>query len=233
LGVVLVGSILVIRGSAPGTALAWYTVSYGVARFGFEFWRGDPERPYLWGFSEAQWISLLLLGLVTGAELSGALPLYPWHIGASAGVLATMIAIGIARRVRKNATHRLLHPHHVAEIAAAVACESCRSMARTSFGTPVHHQACDSPQVPLRCTSLGVQISGGAIRSEAGYVRHYAISSQDGSMTEKSARALSQLILHMKPATGSVELLQGNRQDVFHLLIHPADGKNVSRSMED
>ena len=93
-GVVLVGSILVVKGSAPGTALAWYTISYGVARFGLEFWRGDPERPYLWGFSEAQWISLLLMGLAAGAELSGALPLSPWHIGAAGGVLATMIAIG-------------------------------------------------------------------------------------------------------------------------------------------
>jgi hypothetical protein len=230
LGVVLVGTILVVRGSAPGTALAWYTSSYGVARFAFEFWRGDPERHWLWGFSEAQWISLLLMGLVTGAELSGALPLYPWHVGATAALLATMIAIGMARRFWKSANHRLLHPRHVAEIAAAVSCESCRAMDRTPpEHTPVHHQKYDSGQVLLRCTSLGVQISGGTIRSEAGCVRHYAISSRDGSLTEKSARALSRLILQMGQATGSSEFLKGNRPDVFHLLIHPLDGKNVAR----
>ena len=227
-GVVLVGSIFVVKGYPPGTALAWYTISYGVARFGLEFWRGDPERPYLWGFSEGQWISLLLMGLAAGAELSGALPLSPWHIGATAGVLTTMIAIGFARRFRKNANHRLLHPHHVAEIAAAVACESCRAVDRTTPGhTPVHDQSRSSGQIPLRCTSLGVQISGGAIRSETGYVRHYAISSRDGSMTEKSARALSRLILQLGNATGSSEFLTGKRQNIFHLVIHPLDGKNV------
>jgi hypothetical protein len=229
LGVVLAGSIFVVRGSAPGTALAWYTLSYGVARFGLEFWRGDLERPYLWGFSEAQWISVLLMAFVTGAELSGALPLTPWHIGAVAGVLATMIAVGFMRRFRKSANHRLLHPRHVAEIAAAVACESCRSKNCTPSGSSVCNQNSDAGQIHLRCTSLGVQISGGITRSETGYVRHYAISSQDGSMTEKSARALSRLILQLGKATGSSEFLKGNRQDVFHLLIKPLDGKNVAR----
>jgi hypothetical protein len=226
LGVVLVGSILVVQGYPPGTALTWYTISYGAGRFAFEFWRGDPKRHWLWGFSEAQWISLLLLGLVTGAELSGALPLSPWHVGTTAGVLATMIAIGMMRRFRKNATHRLLHPRHVAEIAAAVSCTSCRAM---ESGAPLSNQNRASGEIPLRCTSLGVQISGGIIQSGAGYVRHYAISSRDGSLTEPSARVLSRLILQLGQATGSSEFLQGNRQDVFHLLIHPVDGQNAAR----
>jgi hypothetical protein len=229
-GVVLVGSIFVIKGYRPGTALAWYTISYGVARFGLEFWRGDPERPYLWGFSEAQWITLLLMGLVAGTELTGSLPLTSWHIGATAAVLATMIAIGLTRRFRKSANHRLLHPRHVGEIAAAVAGVSCRPRDRTPPGySPIFHQNPNSGQILLRCTSLGVQISGGTIRSKVGSVRHYAISSRDGSMTEKRARALSHLILQLRQATGPGEFLKGNREPVFHLLIHPVEAKKVSR----
>ncbi|MEJ2670931.1 MAG: prolipoprotein diacylglyceryl transferase [Deltaproteobacteria bacterium] len=210
LGVVLVGTILVRRGAAPGTVLAWYTISYGMVRFVLEFWRGDPERPYLWGFSEAQWISLALMGLIAAAELSGALPLAPWHIGATAAVLGTMMALGLTRRFQENARYRLLQPRHVAEIAAAVACEGC-----------VRNQNCSQDQVRLRCTSQGVQISGGAIASGAGSVRHYAISSRDGDMTEKTARVLSRLILQLGRASGSSEFFKGNRQHVFHLLIYP------------
>lgn len=219
LGVVLVGTILVMRGAAPGTALTWYTISYGVVRFVLEFWRGDPERPYFWGFSEAQWISLALMGLIAAAELSGALPLTPWHLGAATGVLAAMFALGLIRRFKKSPTHLLLHPHHVPEIAAAVAC-----------GARVRNQHRHPDQVHLRCTSQGVQISGGNIVSEAGSVRHYAISSRDGSMTEKNARALFRLILQLRgQATGSSEFLKGNRRNVFHLVIHPVDEKSAGR----
>jgi hypothetical protein len=47
-------------------------------------------------------------------------------------------------------------------------------------------------------------------------------------MTEKSARALSRLLLQLGQAAGSSEFLKGNRQGVFHLVIHPLDGKNVA-----
>ena len=46
---------------APGT-LAWlYLILAGLMRFIVEFWRINP--PVGWGFSEAQWFSLLLMGI--------------------------------------------------------------------------------------------------------------------------------------------------------------------------
>jgi len=51
--VVLVGVMLLQRGAAAGSVLAWYLVAYDLVRFGLEFPRGDDDRPYLWGFSQA------------------------------------------------------------------------------------------------------------------------------------------------------------------------------------
>src|SRR4030095_14367841 len=120
LGVVLAGSASILSGQAPGEALAWYGVTYNVGRFCFEFVRGDPERPYYWGFSQPQWISLILMLVIVVAELSGGLPFHTWHIGATAMMVVTMIAVFAKRRFQKIAKHRLLHPHHVKEVAEAV-----------------------------------------------------------------------------------------------------------------
>ena len=59
--IVTTGVTFVLNGRPAGAALAWYVVTYDLGRFCFEFLRGDPDRPYLWGFSQPQWISLLLM----------------------------------------------------------------------------------------------------------------------------------------------------------------------------
>ena len=54
----------------PGTTLVWYVVAYDTGRFYFEFLRGDAERPYIWGFSQPQWISVILMCLVVWLEIT-------------------------------------------------------------------------------------------------------------------------------------------------------------------
>ena len=84
------------------------------------FMRGDPERPYYWGFSQPQWISLSLIAAVVWAELAGTISLHPWHLGVTAFLVATMIAISL-RDSRKEITRRkLLHPRHLHEFAGAI-----------------------------------------------------------------------------------------------------------------
>src|SRR5262249_7343149 len=70
-GVVIVGVLLIVNGSPAGSALAWYVVAYDLGRFFFEFMRGDPDRPYLWCFSQPQWISIVLMAFVVVAEQAG------------------------------------------------------------------------------------------------------------------------------------------------------------------
>ncbi len=98
--VVIIGAAMVLGASSrPGEALAWYVIIYGAARFFFEFLRGDPDRPYFAGFSEAQWTSLILMSLVALSEFSGKLPSNPWHAGVVLVVPLTMLALFIKRKL--------------------------------------------------------------------------------------------------------------------------------------
>ena len=214
LGIVVAGSVLVLGGYPPGTALAWYVVAYGLGRFGFEFMRGDPERSYLWGFSEAQWTSLLLMLLVVCAEVSGLLEPQSWHTGATAALAATMIAVATRRRFRGTFRCQVLHPGHVREVAGALGslsgCET-REMLASGGGAP-------SPHVRILSTSLGVQISAGRIGDATDGVYHYALSRRNGVLLEEDARRLAALVIQIKHPSASEELVEGNR-GVFHLLV--------------
>src|SRR6266508_253867 len=225
LGIVIVGSASILSGHAQGEALAWYGVTYNVGRFCFEFVRGDPERPYYWGFSQPQWISLILMLVIVGAELSGGLPFHMWHIGATAMMVVTMIAVSAKRRFQKIAKHRLLHPHHVKEVAEAI--ESASNLA--TEGTAIPEWTFAPTVVHVGSTSLGIQISASKIRNASSCIHHYALSSQNGVMTEVTAKTLAGLILQLKYPSSNNEIIQGNH-GVYHLLIHPQSGKTYSAS---
>jgi hypothetical protein len=220
LGIVLVGSALIFSGHVPGEALAWYGVTYNVGRFCFEFARGDPERPYYWGFSQPQWISLILMLVIVGAELSGGLPFHTWHIGSTAMMAVSMIAVSAKRRFQKIAKHRLLHPHHVKEVAEAV--ESASNLAPE--GTAIPEWTFAPTVVHVGSTSLGIQISASKIRNVSSCIHHYALSSQNGGMAEVTAKTLAGLILQLKYPSSNNEIIQGNH-GVYHLLIRPQSGR--------
>lgn len=98
LGAVIVGMILILSRHPPGTALAWYVVTYDVGRFFFEFLRGDSNRPYYHGFSQPLWISPILMLLALCLEIIEALPFAFWHFAATAFLGVTMIAVALHRR---------------------------------------------------------------------------------------------------------------------------------------
>ncbi|HSB10226.1 MAG TPA: prolipoprotein diacylglyceryl transferase family protein [Blastocatellia bacterium] len=216
---VIVGSYFVIRGDPPGAALAWYVVAYDLGRFTFEFMRGDPERPYVWGFSQPQWISVILLWCVAGAELAGILALHRWHLAAAAGLTLSMIVIALKRRFQRAAKFLLLHPRHVREIAEMIdlsnpldgALPSCRW---TVFARPA------SPQQEIRvgCTSLGILVSASKTRLASQLIEHFALSGLDGEMSEESARSLFEIITRLARSENAGQLVRGKR-GVFHLLI--------------
>ena len=117
--ITFIGIFLILNSNQPGTALAWYGITYGLGRFCFEFLRGD-ERPYYGGFSRPQWISLFLMVGVVWAELADILAFHGWHVGVTAFVILIMICVSLRRRFRKTPKHELLHPCHVKEVAEAV-----------------------------------------------------------------------------------------------------------------
>jgi hypothetical protein len=223
---VSVGIALVLKGEPPGTALAWYTVVYGVGRFCFEFLRGDPDRPYLLGFSQPQWVSILLMCALAWGELSGVLPLQLWHVYVAAGLALAMVVIALKRRLQRAESFRLLHPRHIREVA-----DLLEQLLEPADQDTVH---CDWTLLPrqdgetirIGSTSLGVQISAGKIRGAEVDVNHYTISYLRGEMTEEAAQLLAQLILQLKRADRNAELLQG-RPGLFHVLINTEAGRGL------
>ncbi len=207
--IVLVGSGLILSGSPPGTALAWYVVAYDIGRFCFEFVRGDSQRVYLVGFSEAQWTSLILTVAAVCAELLGLLPLYMWHIGVMVCMLLAMILVTLSPRFRKSAKHQLLHPHHIREVAEVV--EQLSKMAAEQNTSPA--------DIYIGSTSLGIQISASRRQSASDWTYHYGISSKQGDINKESAKTVAALICHLKHHASSSELIERN-QGVFHLFIH-------------
>jgi hypothetical protein len=219
--IVLVGANIVLDGHQPGEALAWYVITYDLGRFCFEFARGDADRPYYRGFSQPQWISIILMIGVSWAERVDILPFHAWHTAVTALLVLAAVFIALKRRYRKTKKHLLLHPRHVKEIAEAMQI--------------VFHPAAQGvlpktlnaikQDIQVAHTSLGIKISASRVNDEAGITHHFALSSQSGMMTEEAASIISDLILKLKYPTGSIKLTKGN-QGVFHLLIQPRNQKN-------
>jgi Prolipoprotein diacylglyceryl transferase len=204
-GIVAVGTVLVWRGEPPGTGLATYVTAYAVGRFCFEFLRGDRERPYIGGFSEAQWSSVLLLGVVAVAEGAGALPGEPWHAPVLPGLVLAAVVVA-ARRLSRLADDAVLRPDHLIEVAEALDW-AARRPARVGG-------------VEVWQTSFGLRISGATIETDRERIQQYTLSRENG-LTADSARALARLIARLRHPVSSTELIQGN-QDVFHVLVRPA-----------
>ena len=205
---VVVGVTMILRGRAPGEAFAWYVIVYDVGRFAFEFVRGDPDRPYLAGFSEAQWTSVVLMVVILIGEASGTLPFHTWHWAATAGVIIAMLVV-LRHRARSGlARSQLLHPRHVREIATA--------LDRTDVPKDQSQDI-----VLVARTSLGVQLSTAATPAEHGPVRHYTISLSGAEISEDAARTVADLVLVLQRVSAPAHLTRGS-VGVFHLVVEPA-----------
>jgi prolipoprotein diacylglyceryltransferase/Fe-S-cluster containining protein len=217
--IVIVGAGLILNIQQSGEALAWYVIAYGLGRFSFEFARGDADRPYYGGFSQPQWIAVILMICVGWAEWVDILPLHAWHIAVTGGLILAMVIIALKRRLQKTKKHLLRHPRHVKEIAEAI---QMASHPAAMGAKPKTHNAV-TQNIQVACTSMDIQIS--ASRIDDGNIHHFALSSPNGMMTEKSAEIVADLIWKLKYASDSINLTQGN-QGVFHLLIRPRNQSN-------
>ncbi|HEU0014019.1 MAG TPA: prolipoprotein diacylglyceryl transferase family protein, partial [Longimicrobium sp.] len=200
---VVAGAAMVLRGAPPGAAFAWYVVAYDVGRFLFEFARGDTDRPYHAGFSQAQWLSLALTCGVGAAELGGWLPLAAWHVAAGPAIALAMAAVALRRRM-DGGRHRLLHPRHLDELARLLA------------AAPAVGQG--QGPVPVARTSLGVRLSSGA----ADGVRHHTLSRPGAALTPAEARALAGAVARLDG--GAPEVVPGP-PGIHHVIVRPAGAR--------
>jgi hypothetical protein len=72
--------------------------------------------------------------------------------------------------------------------------------------------------VSVDCTSLGIQMSASKIKQSGEYIYLYALSQQNGTMAEETAKALADLICQLRQSVNSSKLVKGS-QGVFHLLL--------------
>lgn len=213
-GIVIAGCVLIWLDYTPGEAAAWFVVTYCPARFCFEFARWRPVRSYARGLTQPQWTSPILMAFIVGTELLGVLPFHQWHVVLTVCLIVATVVIAIRGRSPQADKYQLLDHDHVSELTEVIDLASNLAIegrvGLTAQGADIHPG----------CTSLGIQISASRIKSAAGDVHHYALSSRNQSLNEETARVLAQLILQLKRKTGSNELIGGNH-GVFHLLIHP------------
>lgn len=205
LAVVGFGVRMVLHGSAPGSAFSWYVIAYGFGRFCFEFLRGDPERPYFFGFSEAQWTSLILMSLTVSSEFSRGLPRQLWHVEITVALGFLMVAVAFQRRFRETPTYSLLHPQHIREVAAAL---EYATAGRSGFR-----------EIRVGRTSLGIQISSAAAGNSGREVcAHYCLSRRGLPMTFEVAVTLARVICQLQHHGFQFRLVRGGNH-VFHCII--------------
>jgi hypothetical protein len=209
------GVLLAVDGAPRGTVIAWSAAGYALGRFGLELLRGDPERPYAVGFSEAQWTSLLVSAAVAGMAVAGLVPRL-WA-AAPGPVLLAMAVVAVTGRIGAGRARPLLRPRHVQELAhaAEVACAL-----ELEDGT-----------VPVVRTSRGVQLSAGRIEAGGAPLRHYALSLADGVLPHAGAVSLARLVVDLRHPGARHELVSAGH-GVYHLLVH-ADTVATRRALTD
>lgn len=213
--VVAVGIAMLLAGSgATGSVVAWYTIAYGVGRYFLEFRRGDPERPYLLGISEAQWTSLATIGVVIAAEQTGLLAPIAWH-ALLFGLLLLLTAGVIAGRATSDADFRFRQPRHIIELARAIRAIDAEALLVEAGGER------RSGGIPARTTSEGMTISTSITSDPWRRTYHYAFSSVGGAIAPRDARELARLIQLLSGHPGYVEVIEG-RGGIHHLLIQSA-----------
>jgi hypothetical protein len=186
--IVITGTILLSHKAAPGTVLVFYTSFYGGLRYFMEFFRGDAERPYKLGLSEAQWTTLLLIIVFYAFAFMGRLPLYPWHTGILILILTAslyMIAWG-----RKDPVYRMFIPEHVKELASGVV-----RISRDNTLTGTHEYIPDQ-EIPVYRTRLGLCISNRRFTMEALTIDFYTVSSINKKLplTKRAVTSLATLL---------------------------------------
>jgi hypothetical protein len=201
--ITLVGTKFILEGRPPGSAFIWYVGAYGVVRFSLEFLRGD-RRPYHFGFSEAQWLSLILMGGASVGGHIGVLPAYPLHEITTVCLALLMFLIAVARYIRGNRQHLLFGANHLLELAAV--------LNRTQSG---------SSKVVMSTTSQGMKISRSTISNQNQITHHVAFSIPGYVLHKLDAKRLADFICKIKIRRESYELLQADdNREIFHVLLH-------------
>lgn len=192
LGLVVASIAAYSRPHGPGEIVAGYLLGYAVVRFALELGRGDDDRPYLFGASEAQWIAVVSAVVIAAIALDAEHPRAVIALIIAAVLAVALLALAIAGRALRWRAWGWRHVNRIRELADAVA------RLRLERGTGVHVREVD-----------GVRLS----YSAAG--EHYALSRTAGELDERAARVIAARLAAL--CGTAFEVRAGRTAGVFHL----------------
>ena len=179
----------------PGEILVMYSVLYGCGRFLLEIFRGDPERGYWLGLSEAQWTSIGIIILTTFLGYLGYLPLYGWHLMAAGTLL--VLAFSVALLYKLHPYWKYLNPQHIHELATALYAMRHRN---------INLLEAETLDLSVYTTRLGITVSYSCDWGNTSNSYVYGLSGPV-SLNRPTARRLARLIGSLNRHKGSFELL--------------------------
>lgn len=206
-------TFLIYRHSLPGAAFAFYVCGYACGRFCFEFARGDADRPYWQGFSQAQWISLLLTLGISAAEFSGRLPRSKWSALAFVPLALAMILLRLARQFWTRDRFELFRSGHVQELVQAL-----RRLQPSLEGSAAFPRWTE-PDVTVSQTSLGLRLSAGKFNAGGSRLQHYSLSREGRPLSLRNTRLLARQISRLQHDSANFQVAEGNH-GVMHVFFH-------------
>lgn len=200
----LIGVLLLVMQYEAGTFLLVYTIIYGNFRFGIEFFRGDPERPYWKGFSEAQWTTLLLFLLSIVLIYIGWLPFYTWHIYLVVALMVFMLGLSIYRQRQAVLNYQIKSPYHIAELAKGL---------QQFFPSDINLHLFPKA-IPIIQTSLGMKLSMG----QSDGMTHYTLSHiQTTKMSLEVATTIADILQTIRHPKELFSIQEG-QSNTYHLI---------------
>lgn len=200
-----------------GTALVFHALSYGSIRFILEFYRGDIERPFFKGFSEAQWTSFGIFILIAILYKYRFFPSNHWFtLTANTGILVYLSLWISEQRKSRALLRKINHPRHVKDLVLKLK-PIQNPEDKTSLSVPR-----PSISIPVVSTYLGIHLSHGQYSVESKTIHYYTLSVADkhpdesAYPTAKSVGKLIQKIFYQKENL----LVKESKIGIYHLFFY-------------
>lgn len=201
------GLLLLLESISFGYAASVYIVCYGIIRLFLEFLRGDAQRNFWIGFSEAQWTSIFWVALIVVLGFFDLLPQSKGFLVLAIGFLFVSLILLIYLNFFVPRNRVLLYPKHLKELSVLFQQEDQKKMDRTISGNKVF------------TTSRGLNISIGRASEIRRKFLHITLSSRTIDLDEYVIEKIAHIIYALSNGKKGFDIVRGTRAKIFHVLI--------------
>lgn len=205
---VLLGVFYVLQDAPAGTGFSTYLILFSAGRFLLEKLRGDQLRTYRAGLSEAQWLSVLIIGLTVITEWSGIMPFQGWHFLIFGAIIISIIYFSLVQTTEMGTTI----PVQIYELARVFNTFDQGKMIPQSSNKPVH----------LRKTLSGIQVSETQSNLPEPIIHLCSLSHSHHAMSINEARQLASIVMGWRPYAEKATLTKASiineNASIYHLI---------------